>query len=437
MSIASTLYKAIGRSVLGRYMTYAANLLSLALLARIFSPETFGVTAYLMAFLLFFQLMIEAGLGPAIINLEKLSTEERDGIFGLTIITGAALGIGFYLLKPIFIQFYNNPLAGEVVSYIAASLVFFAASILPTAFLLREQSFLLISKAGIISEVISTASAVVLSHFIPPAHALAAKSVISAATNFSFLYFFSSSTEFGRPMLGSRFSAVRPLLSFSAYQFGFNFLNFFSRNLDNILVGKYIGASALGYYDKAYQLMRYPLMLLSFAMTPAIQPALRKHSGDPKKIEAIHLDFTFKLSIVGAAAGAATYILAKWIVLILLGPQWTEVIPIIKILAIGIPAQVVLSTSGSFFQAMNRTDLLFKCGLFSASITSTAIAIGIYQKNVLALSAYIIMAFHINFIQAYYMMHKHIFISSPRSFYKNLTPAALTTLLIALLAQYS
>ena len=416
--------------MLGRYAVYAVNLLSMMLLARIFTPETFGTVAAIMVFFVFFQLMAEAGLGPAIINLNHLALDDRNGLFGLTLVIGLLLAALFAALAPGFLAFYQLPRVDEVVPYIALSVPFFAASIVPNALLLREQAFFRIANGGLAAEVLSTAGTITLTQFIDPLHALAAKGAFSAATLFFVLWFFSAKTEFGRPMPGPKFSAIKPLLSFSGYQFGFNFINYFSRNLDNILVGKYMGATTLGNYDKAYQLMRYPLLLLTFAMTPAIQPVIREHAGDPRKVEEIHRDFTFKLSLLGAAAGLAMYVLAEWIILIALGKQWLDVVPIIRILAIAVPVQVVLSTSGSFFQAMNRADLLFACGVFSAGVMVSAIVLGIAARDIEVLCWGLVAAFHVNFIQAYYYMYRKIFFVPLRRHFLYMSPAALIVLLM-------
>lgn len=410
--------------MLGRYSVYAVNLLSMMVLARIFTPEAFGTVAAIMVFFTFFQLMAEAGLGPAIINLDTLVPEDRNGLFGLTLTVGMVLAVIFTALAPVFLLFYGLPRVDEVVPYIAVSLMFFAACIVPNALLLREQAFFRIANAGLAAEVISTGVTIGLAQFIDPLHALAAKGAASAATMFCVGWYFSGNTEFGRPMPGSKFSAIKPLLGFSGYQFGFNFINYFSRNLDNILVGKYMGAGMLGAYDKAYQLMKYPLMLLTFAMTPAIQPVIRKHAGDPVQVEAIHRDFTFKLSLIGAAAGLAMFVLADWIVLIALGDQWLEVIPVIRILAIAIPVQVVLSTSGSFFQAMNRADLLFLSGALSAVVMVGAIVAGIIQRDIELLCWCLVAAFHINFVQAYYYMYRKVFKAPLRWHLIRMLPAA-------------
>lgn len=420
--------------MLGRYAVYAVNLLSMMILARLFTPEAFGTVAAIMVFFLFFQLMAEAGLGPAIINLDSLAAVDRDGLFGLTLSIGLVLAILFAALAPVFLMFYQLPRVDEVVPYIAVSLLFFAASIVPNALLLREQAFFRIANAGLAAELLSTLVTIALAQLIDPLHALAAKGAVSAATLFGVAWYFAGRTELGRPMPGRKFSAIKPLLGFSGYQFGFNFINYFSRNLDNILVGKYMGAGMLGVYDKSYQLMKYPLMLLTFAMTPAIQPVIRKHAGDRKKVEEIHRDFTFKLSLVGAAAGLAMYVLADWVVLLALGNQWSDVIPIIRILAIAIPVQVVLSTSGSFFQAMNRADLLFLSGALSAVVMVSAIVVGIIARDIELLCWCLVAAFHINFVQAYYYMYKKVFVAPLSSHLIRMLPA---TTVIAGMVGYS
>jgi O-antigen/teichoic acid export membrane protein len=410
--------------MLGRYAVYAVNLLSMMVLARIFTPEAFGTVAAIMVFFTFFQLMAEAGLGPAIINLDTLVPEDRNGLFGLTLTIGLVLAAIFTALAPVFLMFYGLPRVDEVVPYIAVGLMFFAACIVPNALLLREQAFFRIANAGLAAEVISTGVTIGLAQLVDPLHALAAKGAVSAATLFCVGWYFSGNTEFGRPMPGSKFSAIKPLLGFSGYQFGFNFINYFSRNLDNILVGKYMGAGTLGAYDKAYQLMKYPLMLLTFAMTPAIQPVIREHASDPVQVEAIHRDFTFKLSLIGAAAGLTMFVLADWVVLIALGDQWLEVIPVIRILAIAIPVQVVLSTSGSFFQAMNRADLLFLSGALSGIVMVGAIVAGIIQRDIQLLCWCLVAAFHINFVQAYYYMYRKVFQAPLRWHLFRMLPAA-------------
>jgi PST family polysaccharide transporter len=168
-------------------------------------------------------------------------------------------------------------------------------------------------------------------------------------------------------------------------------------------------------------------MLLTFAMTPAIQPVIRKYANDLEMVEVIHRDFTFKLSIAGAVVALIIFLFSDQMVLVLLGSSWSEVVPLIKILALAIPVQVVLSTSGSFFQALNRTDLLFACGVFSSIITAGGIVWGILQRDLTVLSWSIVITFHINFILAYCVLYIVVFKKSPLGFLSRMLPAGLIT----------
>src|SRR5690606_41173614 len=96
----SVIYRAIAKSMGGKYLAYGVQFGALMLLSRLFNPETFGVIAAVQVFFIFFQLMAEAGLAPAVIALDKLSSHDRDGIFGFTILVGVTLGAGFLIAGP-------------------------------------------------------------------------------------------------------------------------------------------------------------------------------------------------------------------------------------------------------------------------------------------------------------------------------------------------
>ncbi|WP_306481409.1 lipopolysaccharide biosynthesis protein [Limnobacter sp.] len=431
------LYHSVMQSMLGKYAVYVVNLISLMILSRQFSPTDFGIIASVTVFYLFFQLMAEAGIGPAIINQDKLTVDERNGIYSLTILVGLILGILFFSISPLLEQFYQTQNIISVVPHVAFSIFFFTASVVPIAALLKQQSFYNLAFANLLSEIISTICVLALKHYIESIDALASRISISSVTTFIMVWILSKNTDIGRPTLGKNLSAIYPLLSFSGYQFAFNFVNYFSRNLDNLLVGRYMGVSALGFYEKSYQLMRYPLMLLTFAMTPAIQPVIRKYASDVIAVERIHQEFTFKLSIIGVIVAVCFLLLSETIVLVVLGPQWMQVVPIIEILALTIPVQVVLSTSGSFFQAMGRADLLFKSGLISAVFMISAIVVGILFNSIELLCWLLLIAFHINFIQAYYYLYFKVFLVSSLGFITKMIPLWLSGfVLVAIKIQF-
>lgn len=428
------LYRAMFRSMVARYFGYAVQLASLMLMSRWFTPEAFGVVASVQVFYFFFQMLSDGGLSPGVIGLKELTPPLRDGIFGLSLLIGAALGLVFYAAAPIFSAFYRNPEITAVVPYLAVGLFFYAAAALPTALLLRQQFFYAIAFAGACGEVIAVGAVYIARHFGFQVEAIALRLAIIPCFNFLYIYVASARTEFGLPMPGPRFGAISIIWKVTKFQLGFNILNYFSRNLDNVLVGKFLGASALGIYDKSYALMRYPLQLLTFAVTPAIQPILKNHASDANFVFKVHCELAGRLAWLGSLASIIIVIFADRIVLIAFGGQWYEAVPVIRVLGLVIPVQVILSTSGAIFQTFLRTDLLFRCGIFSAVTNVTAILIGVSIGTLTALAWCIFFSFHLNFVQAYFVMHKTVFKSGLRKFLFSCAPMLIAVPILSIYA---
>ncbi|MGI2172553.1 lipopolysaccharide biosynthesis protein [Shewanella ulleungensis] len=408
LAVDKTLIKSILHSMTGRYLVYAIQLLSMMLLARIFTPEIFGVFAVIQVFSVFFALVSEMGFGPALVNETTISKSMRNGIYSFTWILGLIVAILFFALSPLISWFYNNDLYQLLVIPVAISIIFNTASIVPLSAFNRDKKFISIARCEAIAEITSIIVILISIKFIEPIWALSLKPLTVAFIRYLLVLLGAKKTEIGMPRLGKELSSIKKILSFSKHQAGFNFLNYFSRNLDNILVGKYLGTVSLGVYDKAYQLMRYPLLLLTFAMSPAIQPVMKELKHDLYKFEKLHNKFIRFVSVLGLFVGFSIFYLSDYIVLFLLGEQWGDVAPLLKILAVSIPIQIVMSTSGGFYQAAGRADLMLKCGMFSFFTNVTGILIGVWTNNLQLLSWAIVACSFVNYIQCYYIMGRNL-----------------------------
>lgn len=432
-NINSQLLNAIIKSVSSKYSIYVVQIVTMMIYARWFTPQEFGVIATVQVFVLFFMMLGEIGLGPAIINLRKMSKVDRNGLFTLTIIIGLVVALLFYVFTFFLNYFYLRDDYNTLGILICIAIIFSSIQTLPIAQLQREKKFIHLALFEITGEIISIIVVYCILQLGYPLFALLSRFLCVAIVKCFLAYIFCKKTEFGRPALGWKPDSIKPILRFSSYQIGFNFLNYFSRNLDNILIGKIVGMGALGLYDKAYALMRYPLQLLTNAMSPAIQPVLSNYSSDITAVEKTHNLYAKVLIYLGVLAGISINITSEQIVYLLLGDQWLGVIPILEILAFSIPIQVLLSSSGGFYQACGRPELMFKCGVFSSVINVIAISIGMIESSLVTLSWALVISFHINALQCYWVMYRSLFKSSLLVFVKSVIPGlALFLVLIAL-----
>lgn len=416
-SLKRQLYGSLFRSALSKYVVYAVSVLCMLVLARFYTPEIFGVVALAMVIYTFSQLLAEAGVGPAIINLTALEPRARNGIFTAIAAVGLVAALIMVASASLVSDFFGEPRLAHALNLLSVAVFFQAMASVPIAFLLREQRFYQLAGSGLVSELLSTAVCLFLSGTAEPTYGLASKMPTFAICHFGITLILTRRTEFGMPFFGSHLGAILAIGRASIAQFGFNAVNFFSRNLDNILVGKFFTFSDLGFYDRAYQLMRYPLLLLSFALVPAIQPVVRNVASDIGEVESLNRDLAVRLSIVSVLASWALYFGSFHAVVYLLGPNWAETGKLLSILSISVPAQVISATSGSFYQARGKMGVLFFSGLATAVVNVTFIGIGIIGGSLETLCLMLVVSFQINFLINYVILYRWVFLMSPLRFF--------------------
>ena len=409
MKVKKDLNRAIISSLMGKYSLYIFQLLSLAVLSRIFTPEMFGIIAAFQVFILFFQLLATSGLAPAIIYKGSLTKTERNGIFSSSFLIGVVGAILFFCITP-YLSSWLELEDVKILSWVFAFNVLFSSlSMLPMASLQKDAKFLVLAKAEIISEVCSLGITLWLFFLGYGIEALASKLLFVPIFRFVFYYINSTNKSIGRARLGSNLSAISSLMSFAKYQLAFNVLNYFSRNLDTILITKYFGVATVGLYEKSYQVMRYPLQLFTFAITPALQPILTKYKNQVDVIEKEYYPVAFKLAMLGFFVSWVLFWGAEEIVYIMFGPQWHDAGQYLSLLAVSIPLQMVLSSTGGIYQAVGKAKLQFYCGVFSSIVNITMIILGIYFADLILLCQLLVLGFVINFIQCFWLMQWSIF----------------------------
>ena len=225
---------------------------------------------------------------------------------------------------------------------------------------------------------------------------------------------------------------LKKIFSFSLYQFLFNAINYFSRNLDKLLIGRYMGMISLGYYEKSYRLMMLPLQNITYVITPVMHPVFSDFQNDLKKLESSYLKVVRLLAFIGFPWSVFLFFTAKELICSS-RPQWEASIRFSNIgLSVGV--QVVLSTSGSIFQSAGDTKSLFLCGVFSAVTNVGGILVGIFlYQSLTAVAWAILITFTINFLQAFVQMYRVTFKASMKRFFKTLISPLVLSLLLFLL----
>lgn len=414
MGVANEFKKGIFYSALGKYSNVVIQLIVNAILSRILTPQDYGVVAVVNVFLIFFQMLADFGIGPAIIQNKTLTGKDISSIFAFSIYLALFLGIGFMALGVPISNFYANEVYKPISIILGFCVIFYALLIVPQSILLREKRFFNVNMVTIISNVVSGIVSIILAFAGYSYYALIFGNIVKAMVMF-IIFFIQSKMEWNFKVT---IEPLKKIYSFSKNQFAFNFINYFSRNLDKMLIGRFMNESALAFYDKAYQVSLYPNQTLTNVITPVIQPIMSEYESDRNRIKDVYLRITLVLATIGIPLSVFFFFSSQEVILFLFGDQWLGSVLTFQILAVSIWIQMLSSSTGAIFQSANRTDLLLLSGVLSAALNIASIFFGIYLGTIEYVAAMIVFSFSVNFLMNNYLLMYRLFDSNYVEFFK-------------------
>ena len=180
-----------------------------------------------------------------------------------------------------------------------------------------------------------------------------------------------------RPGLPARGAGVRAMLSYGGGLTGFNVTNYFARNLDNALIGKFWGAYQLGIYSRAYQMLLMPMQQINAPLVAVAVPALSRLTDSPERYRTAYLKILEKVAMVTMPGVVFMIATSDWLVLFLLGPQWKAASKIFMLLGIAAIIQPVTKTVLWLFTTQGRSREMFQWGVISSIIAMVSIVAGL------------------------------------------------------------
>jgi PST family polysaccharide transporter len=370
------------------------------ILSRLILPEAYGVVAIITILIGFLNLFSDMGLGINIIQHPEMSIDNVNRLFSFSMIIGIVLTLATILASIPLSSFYENSVYYHLCPIVSVASFFNAVNVVPNAILTRDKKFKLIALRTIICSLISGVIAVILAWYGLGVYALISQFLISSL--FLFIWNYANNPL---KIVRFKFSKVIHLLgSYSLFQILFNFLNYFTRNLDHLLIGKFFGAAGLAQYNKSYFLYLYPNNIFASVLTGVLHPYIREYKTSPSKMLEKYIQIEKILSIIGVFTMISFFFCSREIVLIMFGDNWEPAGEYLRCLSICMWAQMMCSVAGSIFLGMERTDQTFKCGVINLILLVVSIFIGVYFDSLLLLSLLVGVSYNIIFFVTNYIL---------------------------------
>lgn len=384
------------KSIRGGTVTFAAqgihvgiHLLSTTILARLLSPDDYGIIAMVLAITTFAGLFRDLGLSVAAIQKQNLTHEQHSNLFWLNIATGALLTIIVASLSPLIAWFYKKP--ELILLTLVLSSTFLIASIgtQHNALMQKQLQFGRRALSQIIGSFTTLISSVVIALLGYGFWALAWGTVLGTLTTTISLFLLSHF----RPKLWTHNTEIRSLIQFGVNVTAFDFVNYFSRNLDKILIGRFIGASALGIYSRAYDLLMLPINLLRGPIVVVVFPALSRLNHDPIAWKELYLQSVRLLAYLSMPLSSLLFLTAQPVIILFLGQKWIDIVPIFRILALVAFLQPSVSLLGTVLLSQGRSKTFFLQGTAVSIIVSLGFIIGVHWGEEGAAWSYVITSY--------------------------------------------
>ena len=394
-------------SAIGKYSGLVVSIIISAILARLLSPNEFGIIAVATVIIHFLSIFSTFGIGPAVIQRKDLSEKDIDYIYSFSVFLSFFIAILFALSSPIIATIYNNSVLIPICVALSFNLLFVSLNMVPGAMMARNLRFKDVAKITLFAQASTGFISCLAAYYGAGVYSLLISPILSSIVIFNY------NRKKCNLNLYYNFSLkpVKSIISFSSYQFAFEFFNYFSRNLDKLIIGKYISSSALGYYDKSYRLMQLPMNNISSVISPVLQPVMSSLQDKKSEMAEKYNKMIKMIAVFSFPLGAFLFFSGKEIIRIFYGNNWDPAIPSFRILSISIPLQLILSTTGGIFQSCNATNHLFYAGLRNTIITVSGFIIAsFYYGSIEAIAwAWTITSFFCffsSFVDLYYFIFK-------------------------------
>jgi len=336
-------------------------------------PEDFGLVGMVFVFSGVIGMFSELGLGAAVIQRKDVTEEHLSSVFWANVVTGLGLTILMCGLAPGIAYFYGEKPLIPITMALGTRFFISSFGIVQRTLFTKHLELKKIAVVEVVSMGVAGGVAILLAFKGVGVWTLVIHSILISTITVALFWLWSD----WRPRWLFKWNRMKELFGFSFNLLGFRFVNYFNRNLDNLLIGKFLGSSALGYYDRAYQLMLFPLENISGVLSRVLFPAFSAIQDDLPKLRQVYLRATRYISVITFPMMMGLFVVAPEFIRVVFGSRWEPSIFLLQVLCLIGLEQSISNTVGWIYLSQGRTDVMFKWGIFAVGVVAASFFIGI------------------------------------------------------------
>ena len=357
-------------------LKFALGFGSTSILARLLTPTDFGLLAMVAPLLALVDSLTNLGLETATIQWDKLDREQASAMFWFSLKPNALI-IGFMLLMaPVLAWFYREAELVEITLVMAIGVSSLCLTFQHRSLLKRQMRFGTITAIEIIALTVGVVFAVGAAWLGFRYWALVFQLVAMQVTQ-SFASWLVCGWQPTTYTKTAKLDAdLRSMLSYGAHLTGFRFLTRIGNQLDRILIGYFGGAQALGLYYIAYKWAYFPFEQIYYPLFDVTVTSLSRAYRDPDLYRAYCRRGLALLFTLCLPALAFSFVEARNLLLVLLGEQWLEAVPLFQLLIASVSVTSMYRVTKWLYVSAGQTQRQFRWGLVYTTVTVVGVTMG-------------------------------------------------------------
>lgn len=360
-------------SALGNFANQGMRFAFGIILARLLSPDAYGVIGMLSIFMCIVSTFIDCGFSQALISKQNRTQADFSTEFWFNIGVGIAGYFILFLSSPLIADFYNMPILSPILKVIGLGIVINSLCVVQSAQFAIQLDFKTPAKISVFTQMVSGIVGIALAYCGWGVWALVFQQVGSSLFNAILLWILAG----WRPTVEFSKDSFNYLWSYGSKVLGASLIQQVYDNLYPLVIGKFFNASQLGLYSRANGFATLPSTNLSSILGSVTFPVLSKLNNDKDKLIAVYVkmirctSFLVFPLMIGMAAVAGP------LVKLLLNPQWNGCIIMLQILCFALIWQPLSFLQINLLKVIGRTDIILKLEIMKRSVGLITIFVSI------------------------------------------------------------
>lgn len=344
-------------TTLGTIILAIVGIVKLSVLARFLDKADFGLMALVTFVMGFMNLFNDMGLTSAILHKQAISQKEYASLYWLNIGFSLILYILLLVITPVVSVFYEEPQLNILIPLLGLNLLISAIGRIFKTIESKHLIFKEITIFEIIAAIVSLCFAIYLAMNDYGVYTL----VYSALLQYSLqnmMYLIYGLKKYGL-LIHFNYIETKPFLKIGIYQVGGQVVNYFNRDLDILIIGKFFSQEILGGYSLAKQLVSRPAQILNPIITKIASPGLSLLQNNIELLRFNYLRLIGVISKVNILVYVLLIIFTPFAVSIFYGNQFDEIYSVVRVLSIYMIFRAIGNPIGSLIIATGKTKLEF------------------------------------------------------------------------------